>query len=169
MIELPEPTTKREILDLIEDEKGRLEAVLGQLTRDQMLTADLEGGRSVKDILVHITAWELKMIQWINETLAGSVPQRPAPGMTWDDLDQLNEQIYQENKDKELSEILAAYDTAYEKSLELIQSLSDQDLFDGERFAWRQGDPLWHMVAANTWWHFKEHHAQIEAWLREQA
>jgi hypothetical protein len=164
-----EPTTKREILDLIEAEKSHLEAALGKLTQDQMLAADLEGRRSVKDILAHITAWEMKMIQWINESLAGSMPQRPAPDEPWTDLDELNEQIYQANKDWMLNDILAAYDTAYEKSLELIQSMSHEDLFDGERFAWRHADPMWRMVAANTWEHYKEHREQIEAWLGERA
>jgi hypothetical protein len=36
------------------------------------------------------------MVQWVGETLRGEVPETPAPGMTWDDLDRLNEQTYLE-------------------------------------------------------------------------
>ena len=165
MAEQSEPTTKQEILRLIQDERSRLETVIGKLSKAQMIKPGIEGERSVKDILVHIATWEQKMTRWINETYAGIVPQRPAPGMTWDDLDQLNEQIYLENKGKELSEILAGSDTAYEQALKAVQEMTDQDLFDGERFPWRNGDPMWHMVAANTWWHYKEHREQIEAWI----
>ena len=52
-----------------------------------MLEPGIEGNRSVKDIVAHMTAWEQRMIQWLDESAAGLAPQRPAPGMTWDDLD----------------------------------------------------------------------------------
>ena len=165
MTEQPEPKTKQEILDLIRDERGRLQAVLEPLSEAQMRAPVFEGRRSVKDILAHIAAWERMMIQWIRETYAGVIPQRPAPGLTWDDLDKLNEQIYQENQDRSLSVILAQADLACEGALSAVRGMSDQDLFDGARFEWRQGDPMWHMVAANTWWHYNEHREQIEAWL----
>ena len=165
MTEQPEPKTKQEILDLIRDERGRLQAVIEQLSEAQIRAPVFEGGRTVKDILIHIAAWERLMTQWIDETYAGVVPQRPAPGMSWDDLDQLNEQIYQGNKDKALSEILASYDASYAQALKAVEGMTDQDLFDGKRFEWRNGDPMWHMVAANTWWHYKEHREQIDAWL----
>ena len=31
--------------------------------------------------------------------------------------------------------------------------VTEDDLIDPQRFAWRKGDPMWHMVAANTWEH----------------
>ena len=134
-----------------------------------MLEAGLEGNRSMKDVLAHITAWEQRMIQWLNESAAGRVPQGPAPGMTWDDLDALNEQTYLEDKDKTLAEVMSASVTSYTQSLKAVQETTDQDLFDGSRFAWRNGDPLWHMIAANTWWHYDEHREQIETWLKSRA
>ena len=165
MTDQPEPTTKKEILVLIQDERRRLQAVLELLSEAQMRAPVFEGGRTVKDILVHIAAWEQKMIQWLSETYAGMVPQRPAPGMTWDDLDQLNEQIYQENKDRSLGEIKDLSLIVFIQAYQAVTGMTKRDLFDGERFPWRNGDPMWHMVAANTWWHYKEHREQIEAWL----
>jgi hypothetical protein len=67
-----------------------------------------------------------------------------------------------------LGEILAEADSAYEQALKAVQAMTDQDLLNRERFAWCKGDPMWHMVAANTWWHYKEHREQIEAWLGEK-
>jgi hypothetical protein len=48
-----------------------------------------------------------------------------------------------------------------------VNALSEAELTDPQHFAWREGDPLWHMVAANTWWHYKEHRETISAWLKE--
>ena len=54
MTEQPEPKTKQEILDLIRDERGRLQAVIEQLSEAQIRAPVFEGGRTVKDILIHI-------------------------------------------------------------------------------------------------------------------
>jgi hypothetical protein len=164
MTEQIEPKSKHELLEMMESERRLLDAVIESLTEGQKLEAGIEGNRNVKDLMAHITTWEKRMIQWINESFSGIVPQRPAPGMTWDDLDKLNEQTYLENKDKPLAEVVASSSASYTQALRVVQEMSDQDLFDGSRFDWRNGDPIWHMVAANTWWHYKEHREQIETW-----
>ena len=166
MTEETEPGTRQELLKLLVKERLHWEAVLGKLSADQYLEAGVDGRLNVKDLLAHIVDWEQRMIQWIDESLTGIVPQRPAQDMTWDDLDRLNEQTYLANKDRALDEVMSASKESYSRSLDLIQNLTDEDLFDGARFAWREGDPLWHMVAANTWWHYKEHREQVEAWLK---
>lgn len=163
-----EPVTRQELLKILVKERLHWEALIGTLSDEQYLEAGVDGRLSVKDLLSHITAWEQRMLQWINETLAGIVPQRPAPGMTWEDLDRLNELTYLASKDRELDEVLADSIDSYSQSLEVVRNLSDADLFDGSRFAWRDGVPLWHMVAANTWWHYREHRQQVEAWIKSR-
>ena len=157
--------SKREILDAIQGERAALEAAIDPLTETQMIQPGVEHDWSIKDILAHITDWENRMITWIEESLLGEVPQRPAPGMTWDDLDLLNQQTYLANKDRPLDEVLTEFRSSYQQALETVRALSEDDLINPPRFAWREGDPLWHMVGANTWWHYKEHRQSIAAWL----
>ena len=63
--------------------------------------------------------------------------------------------------------VLAGFQNSFQKTLKAVQALTEQDLIDPQRFEWREGDPLWHMVAANTWWHYKEHRETISRWLKE--
>lgn len=161
-----EPKSKQEIIDYVENERRQLDAVIASLTESQLLTPGIEGNRNVKDLIAHMTDWEQRMVRWVNESFSGIVPQRPAPGMTWDDLDKLNEQTYLANKDKTPAEVLSASSNSYAQALEVVKKMTEQDLLDGSRFAWRDGDPMWHMVAANTWWHYKEHREQMEAWIK---
>ncbi len=130
-----------------------------------MAQPGVESNWSVKDILAHIMAWEKRMVQWLEESLRGEVPERPAPGMSWDDLDRLNEQIYRENRDRALDEVLADFRQSHEESLRVVEAIAEEDLIEPERFEWREGDPIWHMVAGNTWWHYKEHRETISNWL----
>jgi len=167
MTDQNEPGNRQELLKILVKERLHWEAVIGKLSEDQLVGKGVDGRLTVKDLLAHIVDWEQRMILWINESFAGIDPQRPAPGMTWDDLDKLNELTYLANKDRELDEVVAASEESYSRSLDLIQHLTEEDLFDGSRFAWREGDPLWHMVAANTWWHYREHRQQVETWFKK--
>jgi hypothetical protein len=119
----------------------------------------------VKDILAHITGWEQKMLQWVEDSYAGRVPDRPAPDEDWPDLDRINERIFQDNQDVPLPQVLEQVTTAHQQVLARLDKMTDADLFDGKRFAWRKGDPIWHLVGANTYLHYREHREQIEAWL----
>jgi hypothetical protein len=159
---------KAEAVDLIQSERQALESVLAELSAEQMSRPGVESSWSVKDILAHITDWEGRMVWWIAESLRGDVPQRPAPGMTWDDLDRLNEQTYLLNRDRKLGDVLADFHRSYERAFDVVEALTEEDLIDPRRFAWREGNPLWHMVAGNMWEHYREHRESIEKWITEE-
>jgi hypothetical protein len=162
MIDNEEPTTHKEVMELIRHERAALEATLSQLSEAQMLEPLEPEGWTVKDFLAHIAIWEQRLVQWARESLQGLIPQRPAPGMTWDDLDRLNETNYLESRNRPLSEVQAEFGRSHEQVLQLMAELTQEDLFEPQRFAWRNGDPLWHMVAANTWWHYREHNETLQ-------
>ena len=165
---MDEKMTKEEILHLIRQERESLERTLSELNAAQMTVPGVESDWSVKDILAHITDWELRMVRWIEESQRGEVPQRPEPGMTWDDLDLLNDRTFRLNKDRRLSNVMTDFHASYQKALYAVDSLTERDLVDAKRFEWRDGDPMWQMVAANTWWHYKEHNATISDWAKSR-
>jgi hypothetical protein len=43
--------------------------------------------------------------------------------------------------------------------------MPEDDLMNPDRFAWSQGEPLWEAIAGDTYEHYHEHIAQIQAWL----
>ena len=164
---MDEPASKAEILGVIRPERDALTALLGGLNVEQLPQPGVESDWSVKDILAHISDWEQRMVDWIEASLRGEVPEQPAPGMTWDDLDRLNERTYLLNKERALDDVLATFESSYRRSLTAVEALSEKEFIDPKAFAWRKGDPPWHMVAANTWWHYKEHRETISNWLKE--
>jgi hypothetical protein len=165
---MEEQMTKVKLIELIEVQRHSLDQTLTRLEESQMTIPGVESDWSVKDILVHISAWERKMCQWLEECADGKVPQRPAPGHTWDDLDKVNLQIYEQNKDKSPDEVLFEFHDSYQESLEIVKAFPEDDLIDPDRFEWRESDPLWHMVGGNTFWHYEEHENSIRKWTKEQ-
>ncbi len=165
MSDIDEPRNHTELMDLVHRERASLENTLNGLVEAQLLQPLGPDGWTIKDLLAHITIWEQRMVQWTRESLRGYTPERPAPGMTWDDLDRLNQINYLESKDLLLDTVRENFNRSHHQVLQVVGELSQEDLFDPTRFAWRNGDPMWHMVAANTWWHYREHNDTIRSWL----
>lgn len=164
-----EEITKQEMLDLINDEWIALEDVLRSLDEEKLDQVGVEGGWTVKDVLAHITAWEKLMIQWLQESLRGETPQRPAPGESWDDLDDFNERLYSDNKGKMLGEVLQEFTEVHARAIQAVSGMQESDLIDPDRFEWRRGDPIWHLVAGNTWLHYAEHRETISRWIEARS
>jgi hypothetical protein len=162
---MSEQISKSELLDAIRSERERLEETLARLDKDQMTQPGVEGGWSVKDILAHITAWEKLMTRWVGQALRGDVPELPGRDEI---VDQWNQRIYQENKDRPLAEVLEEFKRSYQDALRTTETTLEEDLMDPERFEWLKGAPLWRVVAANTWWHYKEHNESTQAWLESR-
>ncbi|HEY46888.1 MAG: hypothetical protein AMJ88_07030 [Anaerolineae bacterium SM23_ 63] len=159
---------KPQLIESITNGRRKFEETLSQLDEDQMTTPGLESGWSVKDVLAHIRVWETRMVRWLEDIQRGSIPQMLPPGMTWDDLDQMNEETYLENQDKPLMEVLDEFHQSFPKAFDMVKSVSEEDLIDPDRFEWREGKPLWFIVAANTFWHYDEHDKAIREWMEEQ-
>lgn len=162
MNEEVERVTQSELLDSIRSERGLLEATLSEVDVEQMEQPGVEGDWSVKDVVAHIVAWEQRMVGWVAAALRGEVPEVPR---TWDDVHRVNEQIYRENRDRALCDVLADLPRSYQEALRAAEDVSEDDLVDPDRFGWRAGEPLWKMVAANTSWHYREHCQSLRAWL----
>ena len=162
---MSDPKSRQEVLDLIRSERESLESILSGISEESMLEPGVQGNWSGKDLLAHVAVWEQRMVRWIRESLRGETPEIGEKGFTWDNLDRLNEQTYQENKDRPLDGVLAEFHASHEEALATVEGMTEEDLFDGERFVWRAGDPLLQMVAANTWWHYREHREHFEHWV----
>ena len=162
---MEEQKSKAELVAEIEIERQRLGTTLTTLSEEQMLIPGVIEDWTVKDVLAHITIWEQRMISWVAQTTRGEVPEMLPPGMTWDDLDEWNEQTYQKHRFRPLDEVRDDFQLSYAQALHTVHDVGEQELLDPDRFAWREGRPLWVMVAANTSWHYKEHDESIRNWL----
>lgn len=162
---MEEQMSKAKLLAEIQAERQSLEAVLAELSEDQMLVTGVIDDWTVKDLLAHIAVWEQRMVSWVAQAVRGEAPEMLPPGMTWDDLDEWNEETYQKHRHRALEEVLTDFRQSYSRALQAAQGIEEQDLIDADRYPWREGRPLWVMVAANTSWHYKEHEESIRAWL----
>jgi hypothetical protein len=160
---MDEPANREELLQQIREEREALERVLAQLPEQTMTEPLLDGGWSVKDTLAHIAAWEGLMVSWVEESLRGGWPERPATGDDW--VDQLNARLYEQYREMPLPEVQALFASSYKRAYTLASQLTEEELFQPDRYAWRQGRPLYTLVAGNTCWHYPDHRETMESLL----
>jgi hypothetical protein len=155
------PSDKNDVIRRIQDGRVAFDRAIGSIGPERLSAELSEGEWIIRDLLHHISAWERLMVKWIEESIRGETPDRPAPHEEWGDLDALNAQIVAEGHALSEEQILSNFVDSYHAAIEIVKRMSDDDLFDGDRFAWRKGEPIWYLVAANTWWHYQEHSEQI--------
>jgi hypothetical protein len=159
---------KAKLLEEIQIGRAELDALVGRLSDEQLCSPTLDGRRSIKDILVHISSWERRCAGWIDTSLKGGTPERPEPGFTWEQMDELNELTFLAYRNKPLQDVMAESRQSFQRLMELVQSLSEEDLNDIHRFDWWYGRPITLPIAANSYEHYREHAEEIERWLGEE-
>jgi hypothetical protein len=153
---------KATLLDNIQAGYEQLEGTLAPLSEPQMTTPTVNGTWSVKDNLAHLTIWQ----DYLNDQLQGiftnKEPPEFMPGLSTED--EINERIYHENKDRPLAEVLAAFRSSYQRVLAAVQAMSEEALNAPSPWS-TSGNPIWPLIAGNTYGHYEEHGGNIRRWL----
>src|SRR5712691_144868 len=159
---MPETIEKAVLLDNIRAEYNRLESLLAPLSEEQLTTPGVNGPWSIKDNIAHLTAWQDYLLHQLQGVLADKEPPEYMPGLSTED--EINERLYQENKDRPLAEVQAAFRTSFQRVLIIVQAMREETL--NAPFPWRKdGNPVWPLIADNTYGHYQEHGNIISSWL----
>lgn len=165
-----EPLSKSEIVERIITEHDALMTTINQLNSADMELPSVAGVWAVKDILAHLTTWEQLFLGWYHAGLHGDVPPVPGPGMTWawKYIRQINEQAYQEHRDKPLEAVLQAFVKSFEETLATIQNINEADIHAKGRYAWTKKETIGDFIRANTYNHYRWANKLIRKWHRER-
>ncbi|GLV55719.1 hypothetical protein KDH_25630 [Dictyobacter sp. S3.2.2.5] len=162
---------KTNLLNTIQTEYARLEALLTPLREAQICTPPSAGEWSIKDAMAHIAAWEQICTRWLDEVVRGITP-RPVERTDMGS----NDRIYRENRDRSLAEVQEFFRQAHQRFVEqveiLVQTLSEEDLNTPHRFAWTRdwpGDTLVAVIADNSYEHYQDHEQQIRGLLQAKS
>lgn len=130
--------------------RERFFAAMVALPRGSMLDrVDDEWTR--KDVVAHLEAWERRVVELFERLRRGEVPQDPG------DTDQLNALLHAADRFRSLEDVIAGETNAWQRLIAMVESATDDELFDPEHFAWTEGDPFVGWVRANADQHIDEH------------
>jgi hypothetical protein len=163
--------SKTELMERISESWERLGRALTPLDETQLGRPGPEGW-AIKDHLNHVAGWE-RGVAWL---LSGR-SRTEGMGITADEyreleMDQVNNLIYERNRERSGAEALAALRDAHREMLDALAPLGDADLlrpytdFDPQqtRFA---GRPILGWIVGDTFEHFEEHLGYIQTILAD--
>jgi len=154
--------SKQDLLAAIRTERAKLDELFASLDEAQMLAVSRDDGWTAKDLLAHLTAWEHRLLSWIDRWRATGKPLRPEPGVAWDAGDLLNDRDFERAKSKPAVDVRRDAASSYEAVLQALEAMRESDLAvrseaaDGPSWSW--------IIGANTYEHYQEHRKEIVSW-----
>lgn len=136
----------------IKQTRSEYEAVLAQIDPSRLEELGAEGGYSVKDVIAHIAWHEAEMV--------GLFRQKRLAGSPWWNLstDERNALIWKANHDRPLSETLQEAQAVYRQLLDVLETVSEDELNDPRSIQDMPPDWLpWVILAQNTYEHYEHH------------
>jgi hypothetical protein len=165
---MSKPTTKPELVSAAEKEYAALEKMLTGLTKEQITRSPNPDEWSVKDILAHLHEWQQMFFRWYDAGLRGEIPAVPAEGYKWSQLPALNQHVYETYRDLPLEEVLRLFRESHLRTMVLLESLPEPDLFTRGKYAWMNQNPLSAYFNANTAAHYRWARVEIRERLKNQ-
>jgi len=159
---------KQELLERVEREAELWEMFLGEIGEEYMQQPGVAGEWSFKDVVAHLSTWRGNTLARLRAARQDQTPSTQFWPAGWDeeddeDLEKINGWIYKENCDRSLRDVLNESRQQFRYLRELVRTLSEETLFDPDRFAWMEGKPLASLVSFE---HFhQEHEPALRQWL----
>jgi hypothetical protein len=160
------PQNKEQLLELSRSEFDKLLNTLETLSEDKITLRGACGEWSIKDILSHLNEWHLMMQQWYEIGMSGKKPEIPAKGYTWKTTPELNEKIYQENKNKRYDKVLKELKCSFAEIQQIIKKHTDSELFSKQKYTWTGSTSLGAYLVSATSSHYAWANTLIKKFLK---
>ncbi|MHA2141727.1 MAG: ClbS/DfsB family four-helix bundle protein [Candidatus Thorarchaeota archaeon] len=166
---MSETPSKADLVLKIRQSHELVESMASKLTNEELMMPGAQGDRSVKDIIAHITAWNIRGTKWIQSVANNERPVLPMEGLTAEKrperFKQLNQEIHEQNKDKSIEQVMNEFQEASDDLLNHIEVLRDEQLEAVFEFDWMDGKiPGWQIVAWR-YYHCQSHGRFIDLLL----
>jgi uncharacterized damage-inducible protein DinB len=147
-----ERKTRDEVLRLVRDGRAELDAALARIPEERTEEPLLDGGWSAKDLMAHVTHWEMAFL--------GNLGEPPPPVLNQGGADATNRAVYEHHRARRLADVRREFEETHRRLVERVSQFDDDGL--NAKPMPDQDRVVWQYVAGETWEHYPEHVAQLE-------
>jgi hypothetical protein len=151
---------KAQLLVALENEREEFLELIDDLDEKTILEKTDQGGWTVKDILSHLTRWEAELVKLLWQLRQGIRPT--TAHFSLEDIDVINARWLQEDRSRPLDRILSDFHGVRNQTIRRVETFSDEQLDDDQRYAWLKGQALWQWIASDSFEHEREHINQFQ-------
>lgn len=157
--------TAEEILDELDSSRERLLMALEPLPDEALTAPGAMGEWSIADILVHLVAWESELVTALLRVDQGKRPEALLYAIA--NMDAYNARVFAENRGRDLDRVFGDLQGVRLQLEQWLDSFSEGDLNDPNRYSWADGTPLWRIIRENSYGHELEHLPAVEAFAAD--
>jgi hypothetical protein len=162
--------SKQAFLDSIQVEHDLLCARLAEVPDARWHELGVWGdGWTLSDLVAHLAEWQQLFLSWHETGLRGGVPHMPAVGYKWSETPRLNRAIREKHCSRSLVAIRADFDSGYNRILQIVKTLSPEQLLESGHYEWTGRHPLTTYIGPNTASHYRFAMKVIKRWLKRTA
>ncbi len=161
---------KDHILAALAEQLSCWEEQLAILSDDQITIPRFDLNWSIKDVMIHLWAWQQISSARVEAAVLDREPAFPgwvaeSPERSEENPDQTNAQIYDLYHAAPWTEVHRNWSEGYLRLIELAKQISERFLLDAERYPWLNGYPLAFVLVA-SYDHHREHFEKLLASLQ---
>ncbi len=151
---------KTELLEALENSREEFLELIKEMDEEAMLFKSSAEDWSVKDILAHLTRWEAELVKLLWQLRQGIQPTT----LHFSDVqvDEINAQWLQEDQNRPLDRILDDFYGVRNQTIRRVESFSENQLQDKDKYPWLKGRALWEFIANDSFEHEVEHISQVQ-------
>lgn len=141
---------KPRILSLLEFARRQEQQMVNGLSDAEPSAKGALDSWEARDFLVNILLWKRLQTQKLATALRGEQPP------VWRDAQvahQINRQAFLDYENHDFQQILTEAVRVYEALIAQVESMSEEELTEPDRYDWQEGEPLWGETLGNGLWH----------------
>ena len=164
--------SKSNILTLFEKEKKEFDFLIEKLSEKSMETKIINNNQSIKEIIAHITYWDIQGTNWVRDIVNNRNPKMPwSESKSIEELRgvqaKLNKEMENTSKNKSLDDVIEDFNQKFTKLIKTVEKLTDEQFNKKFKFKWTEKI---YSTQEIVYWrinHMKNHTKPIKDWLRE--
>lgn len=151
------PTSKKDLLEVAEEKFTKLFALVDSFDEEAKRAEypfDNNRDKNIRDILAHLYHWHSMVLKWYDVGMKGEKPDIPAKGYNWRTTPALNREIWKMYQETSFEESEVFLKGSHKKVMEVIESHSNEELFEKKRYKWTGNNAMGAYFASATSSHY---------------
>ena len=166
MNEMSRPQTKQDLIDAATSTYNTLLKFIDSMTEEELNTpfdfsnqpskkeAHWKRDKNVRDVLVHLHEWHQLSLNWIANNKKGIKKPLLMEGYNWKSYGDMNMVFWKNCQNMSQEEAMELFKTSHQQIMEIINSMSNEQLFARDAYDWTGGNCIGAYLTSNTSSHY---------------